>query len=372
MVKPRHVYVHVPFCARRCSYCDFAIAVRRNVPVAEYLHALGLEIAARFPEPADEPVETIYLGGGTPSRLGPDGVARLLEMLRATWNAAGDAEITIEANPEDVSAGVVREWREAGVTRVSLGVQSFDDRALAWMHRSHDALRVREAVEELRAEGIENWSLDLIFALPASLDRDWRTDLDKAIALDPGHISCYGLTLEPNTPFDRWLARGDLRESGEESFEREFLDAHERLGGAGYEHYEVSNYARSGLQARHNSAYWERAPYCGVGPSAHGFDGSTRRWNEREYAAWQRRVAKNEDPIAGQELLSAQQEWMERTYLGLRTINGVRIGPDDRRITTLWVERGWACADDSRVSLTVQGWLRLDALASALTDSRSR
>jgi oxygen-independent coproporphyrinogen-3 oxidase len=371
-VKPGHVYVHIPFCARRCSYCDFAIAVRREVPVAEYLRALRLEIGARFPEPAEETVQTVYLGGGTPSLLGPAGVARLLDVLRATWSATPDAEITIEANPEDVEAGAVREWRTAGITRVSLGVQSFDDRALAWMHRSHNARRVREAAEALREGGIDNWSLDLIFALPESLHRDWRADLEQAIRLNPAHVSCYGLTLEPHTQFDRWRARGEVRETDEDSFAREFLDADDMLGEAGYEHYEVSNYARSGFEARHNAAYWERVPYLGLGPSAHSFDGVTRRWNEREYAAWHRRVANHEDPIAGHEVLSSGQEAVERAYLGLRTVRGVRIGPADRRITDPWVEEGWARTDNCRIYLTVQGWLRLDALAPALTDSRSR
>jgi oxygen-independent coproporphyrinogen-3 oxidase len=292
-------------------------------------------------------------------------------MLRAVWTATEDAEITIEANPEDVDVGAVRDWRAAGVTRISVGAQSFDDRALAWMHRTHDARQVREAAAALGAGDMENWSLDLIFALPAALERNWRSDITQAIALAPEHLSCYGLTLEPNTPFDRWSARGQVREAAEDSFEREFLDAHELLVGAGYEHYEVSNYARPGYRSRHNSGYWERVPYIGLGPSAHSFDGTARRWNEREYAAWQRRVSSGGDPVAGQELLSAEQVEMERAYLGLRTVGGVRIGPADRRTTESWVEQGWARTDDARVYLTVEGWLRLDALASALTDSKS-
>ncbi|HEX2778122.1 MAG TPA: coproporphyrinogen-III oxidase family protein, partial [Gemmatimonadaceae bacterium] len=186
MALPRHAYVHVPFCARRCTYCDFAIAVRRAVPVDEYLAALGRELELRRPlEGAG--LDTLYFGGGTPSRLGGEGIARAVELVRRQARLANDAEVTIEANPEDVDAGSVASWRAAGVNRVSLGVQSFDDETLRWMHRVHDAERARRAVEEIREGGIANISLDLIFALPASLPRSWRSDVEQALALAPSH-----------------------------------------------------------------------------------------------------------------------------------------------------------------------------------------
>lgn len=368
----RHVYVHVPFCARRCSYCDFAIAVRRVVPVEAYLQALRREILTRFPAAEPTEVDTIYLGGGTPSRLGAEGVDRLLAFLGERWRPARGAEVTLEANPEDVDEGAARAWRAAGVTRVSLGVQSFDDRVLAWMHRAHDARRAEEAARVLEAAGFDDWSLDLIFALPAELGRDWVRDLERALALAPPHISAYGLTVEARTPLARWHDRGLVREAGEDSWAAEFLAAHETLGAAGFDHYEVSSYAQPGRRARHNGAYWSRVPYLGLGPGAHGFDGQTRRWNEREFAAWQARAAAGEDPVAGEERLTDQDKATEEVYLGLRRTNGVHVGTVDRQEVDRWRLAGWAELQDDRVRLTARGWLRLDALAASLTSLRSR
>ena len=368
---PRHVYVHVPFCARRCSYCDFAIAVRQHVPTDEYLEGIRREIERRYPEGGD-PVETIYLGGGTPSRLGAGGVTRLLGIVRGRWTPVSGAEVTLEANPEDVDAARVTEWVAAGVTRVSLGAQSFHEASLRWMHRSHDGRGVETAVATLTAAGITNWSLDLIFALPGDLRRDWSRDLDRALALAPTHLSAYGLTLEPHTPFAHWTARGAAREADESTFEDEFLAAHQTLESAGLVHYEVSNYARPGAESRHNSAYWRRADYVGLGPSAHSFERNTRRWNEREYLAWQKRVLAGEDPVAGTEELSSEAIALEELYLGLRTKTGVQSVAADRPLLERWSDAGWAHEENGRLVLTPTGWMRIDALAAALTEFRSR
>lgn len=369
----RHVYVHVPFCARRCSYCDFAIAVRREVPVRDFLDALRAEIATRFPRAAAAAeVRSLYLGGGTPSRLAGDGVGKVVGLVRDRWATSEEAEVTVEANPEDVDVATAEAWRRAGVTRVSLGVQSFDDRVLSWMHRSHDSARVHDAVRALREAGISDWSLDLIYALPAEVTRDWRRDLEAAIALDPPHLSAYGLTVEPHTPVMRWRERGLVHEAVEERYEEEFCVAHEALTDAGYEHYEVSNYARDGHRALHNSAYWERVPYVGLGPSAHSFDGAVRRWNEREYVAWMRRARSGEDPLGGEERLTVEQAAIEEIYLGLRSLIGVEVTAADRAEIERWTVQGWATVFAGRVRLTPTGWLRLDALSAALTDVRSR
>jgi len=194
VVYPPHVYVHVPFCARRCVYCDFAIAVRRHVPVDEYLQSVARELSVRFPEAKPWPVETLYFGGGTPSRLGGSGIAQLLDLLQTRLTILPNAEVTIEANPEDVTTEAVEAWRSAGVNRLSLGAQSFDDAVLRWMHRTHDANSIRNAVESARAAGIDDISLDLIFALPNEIDRCWENDVTSALALDPTHVSLYGLT----------------------------------------------------------------------------------------------------------------------------------------------------------------------------------
>ena len=191
-----HVYVHVPFCARRCSYCDFSIAVRRDVPVDEFLHALRGELRLRRGEiGARNDIETLYFGGGTPSHLGPDGVTRMMALMREHFRWGPDAEVTLEANPDDVTAAATAAWLRAGITRVSLGAQSFDANVLQWMHRTHGPAQIDAAVELLRDTPFSSWSFDLIFALPASLQRDWRRDLDLALAKRPPHLSLYGLTV---------------------------------------------------------------------------------------------------------------------------------------------------------------------------------
>ena len=369
----RHVYVHVPFCARRCSYCDFSIAVRREVPVDEYLSALGAELSTRFGDGPPEPVDTIYFGGGTPSRLGGDGLARALALVERHFPRADGAEITAEANPEDVSPEAAESWRAAGINRLSLGSQSFDDRALTWMHRTHDSAAISRAVRTARDGGIDNLSLDLIFALPESLGRDFPDDVRRLLELAPDHVSLYGLTVEPGTPLARWVARGVTVEQPEEGYEADFLAAHRLLADAGFEHYEVSNYARPGREARHNSAYWSGVPYVGVGPAAHAFDGDVRRWNERGYSAWRDTVLAGKDPLAGSERLTADNRIAESVYLGLRSRIGLPSDASDAPVVAPWIDAGWMTrGSDGRLRCTPEGWLRLDALAAALTHHRSR
>ncbi|HET7565145.1 MAG TPA: radical SAM family heme chaperone HemW [Gemmatimonadaceae bacterium] len=369
---PRHVYVHVPFCARRCSYCDFSIAVRRSVPVDEYLVALERELARRVPRDERWTIDTLYVGGGTPSQLGADGVARMLDLLTTRFALEPDAEVTLEANPDDISLDGVRRWRSAGVNRLSIGSQSFDPRVLDWMHRTHSAEQITQAVAAARAGGIENLSLDLIFALPQELGRDWDRDLEHALALAPQHLSFYGLTIEPTTPLARWRDRGEVREAPEERYESEFLRAHDLLARAGYEHYEVSNYARPGKRSRHNSSYWRRVPYAGFGPAAHEFDGVRRRWNIAPYAGWVRAVHEGRDPLEADEVLGDESRRAEEVYLGLRVAEGVDIDEAMALRVQPWVDAGWAELDASRLRLTPAGWLRLDALAADLTLIASR
>lgn len=325
---------------------------------------------------AGDALETVYFGGGTPSKLGGEGIAALLASIRDRFTITRDAEVTVEANPEDITGPNANAWRAAGVNRLSIGAQSFDERALEWMHRTHAATQTVDAVRTARDAGIANISLDLIFALPEALSRDLQRDLDQILALDPDHVSAYGLTVEPHTPLGRWKARGDVDEMPEDRWAAEFELTHEVLTNGGYAHYEVSNFARNGRVARHNSAYWQDRPYIGLGPSAHGFDGTTRRWNESAYAHWLARVSAGDDPLGGSEALTPEQRMAERVYIGLRTNWGLKIEPDDAQIVTPWIDAGWATLNDrhdSRIlSLTPAGWMRLDALAAALTSFRSR
>jgi oxygen-independent coproporphyrinogen-3 oxidase len=364
-----HLYLHVPFCARRCSYCDFAIAVRRTVPSERYAEAVLKEWQRCQSDPAwlESPrLDTIYLGGGTPSLLSNDALGAILARLTSDRALGADPEITLEANPDDVNEARADAWRAIGINRISLGVQSFDPGVLRWMHRTHTAEQVRPAMAALRRAGFENISCDLIYALPADLQRDWDADLQTAIALQPEHLSLYGLTVEPHTPLGAWVDRGRTAMVAAERYADEFLRAHELVAAADFEHYEVSNYARPGRRAIHNAAYWRRAPYLGLGPSAHSGLGRSRRWNLREWAQYERAIAQGADPVAGQEVLDPVALRIEELYLGLRTDAGVaaeRIPEQQRRA---WQAQGWAVEQSAQVRLTAEGWLRLDALVATL------
>lgn len=369
----RHAYIHVPFCRRRCVYCDFSIAVRREVPAESFVAALRGEITSRVRGGLafGEPLETIYLGGGTPSLLPPAALALTIDTVRdaAGGRLAEGVEITVEANPEDVTPDAAAAWVAAGVNRVSLGAQSFEASVLEWMHRPHGPDAIGRAVRTLRDAGVASLSLDLIFGIPRAATPRFASDLERAVAFEPDHLSVYGLTVEPRTPLGRWVMRQTVRPAPEERHAVEFLMAHDLLAARGYEHYEVSNFARPTRRSRHNSAYWDLRPYVGLGPAAHSFGDGARRWNVAAFAAWERAAAEGRDPREGEEHLTPEQMRLERAYLGLRTSDGAPVAdlpwptPEgDRALAAGWLE-----VAGGRVRLTPTGWLRLDSLAHALT-----
>ena len=365
-----HLYVHVPFCARRCSYCDFAIAIRREVPGRAFADAVLREWEGWQTHEAwaAAPVlESIYFGGGTPSRLAPETLRRLLDRFRQDRPVAPDVEVTLEANPDDVEAAGADAWLAAGINRISLGAQSFAPNALAWMHRTHTAAQIEAAVRVLRAAGFRNLSLDLIYALPAALERDWPRDLERALGLEPAHLSFYALTVESRTPLSRWTARGETIPAPDERAAEEFLLGHERLVQAGFEHYEVSNAALPGFASHHNAAYWRRRPFIGLGPSAHSGWEAARSWNVREWEAYRQRSESGHPVCEASEALEPEQVALEQLYLGLRTSAGIAESALPAPAAASWVEQGWAIQSAGRIRLTPEGWLRLDALVARLT-----
>src|SRR5690606_19774273 len=250
---------------------------------------------------------TLYIGGGTPSLLGAAGLARLAERIRpfARWDADA-VEWTCEANPESFTAEVASGWKAAGVNRISLGAQTFHEPALRWMGRMHGPDGPVRAMVVAREAGFENVSLDLIFGLPERLGRDWGGDLERVIALEPEHVSLYGLTAEAATPLGRWVREGREALAGEDRYAEEYLLAHERLGAAGFEPYEVSNFSLSGRRSRHNIAYWTGAPYAALGPGAHAFYPPLRRWNLRGWQAYREAIEDHRLPIDGHEEVSME------------------------------------------------------------------
>lgn len=367
-----HVYVHAPFCARRCRYCDFAVQVRRTGDAGAWLAALAGELRAVEAEgllTLAPRLDTLYVGGGTPSLLGPGAMAGLAGVLGTERLSAPGLEWTAEANPESLTPQVAGAWREAGVNRLSLGVQTFHEPALRWMGRLHGPRGAADAVAAARAAGIGNLSVDLIFGLPAHLGRSWSGDLEEVLALEVPHVSLYGLTVEPGTPLGRLVAGG--REAGvdEELYREEYLEASETLARAGFEHYEVSNFALPGFASRHNTAYWTGSAYLGLGNGAHSYAPPVRRWNLRGWEDYRAKAARDESPEEGREGLGADALRLERIWLGLRTSLGLDVeglGEEALRRVAAWVREGWALRSGARVRLTPAGWLLLDRLSVEL------
>jgi len=366
---PRHAYVHVPFCRHRCGYCDFTLVAGRDDLIDRYFAALGreLERAERMLE-----LDTLSFGGGTPSHLGPDGLRRLLGILHERLRPAADAEVTVEANPLDVTAEFIAAARACGVTRVSLGGQSLDAATLRALDRDHAADDVRVATARLLDAGLVV-SLDLMTAAPGQSLADVEADLAAAIALCVQHVSVYCLMWEKGTAFESARLRGVLHPA-EESIERAMFEtAIDRLEAAGYEHYEVSNFARSGFRCRHNEAYWDCRPWEAFGPGAARFDGRTRITNHRSTTTWMNKVLAGDDFTGDVDRMTDEQAARERVVVGLRRRDGLDraafhsasgfdldaiVGPAIAR----WVGVGLATDDGRQVRLTRAGLLISDGL----------
>lgn len=365
------VYVHAPFCARRCFYCDFAVQVRRTGDLDGWLAALAGELRAVEAEGLFDlapHLDTLYVGGGTPSLLGPEAMAGLARVL-GKERLRPETEWTAEANPESFTREVARGWRAAGVNRVSLGVQTFHEPALRWMGRLHGPEGAARAVATLGDAGIESFSVDLIFGLPAHVGRSWSQDLERALELDPPHVSLYGLSVEEATPLGRAVREGREPPGDEDRYREEFLEAAETLTGAGYEHYEVSNFARPGHASRHNATYWTGEPYLGLGNGAHSYAPPVRRWNRREWEDYAASATRGASPEEGREVLDAHAFRLERIWLGLRTSGGLALeefGGGAASLMERWERDGLAITVGGRVRLTAAGWLLLDRLAVEL------
>lgn len=368
----RSVYVHAPFCVRRCVYCDFAVSVSPTGDLEAWADALAAELALVEREgifALAPTLETLYVGGGTPSLLGPQAMRALAEVIGRERLGGSTLEWTAEANPESFTSEVAETWRRAGVNRVSLGVQTFHAPALRWMGRLHGPDGAEQAVRIARRAGLEDVSVDLIFALPEHLGRSWSDDLDRALALDVPHVSLYGLGVESGTPLGRAVSEGREPPVDEERYRDEFLEAAARLTAAGYEHYEVSNFARPGHASRHNAVYWDGRPYLGLGNGAHSYAHPIRRWNVRDWGAYRSRLLVGAPPEESRERIDEEARALERVWLALRTSQGLplaELGAAARSRAEAWARNGRAVLVDGRLRLTAEGWLQLDGLAVEL------
>ena len=367
----RSVYVHAPFCARRCFYCDFAVKVA-SADRDAWLSALTAEVRALEREGVfllDDTLDTLYVGGGTPSLLGATAMEGLLAVIGEERLRHSDLEWTAEANPESFTRDVAIGWRRAGVNRISLGIQSFHAPSLKWMGRLHGAEGARSAVRIGRAAGFTNLSVDLIFGLPDHLERDWERDLDHTLSLDPDHVSLYGLSVEPATRLGRAVAERRETLPSEGRYEQEYLLAVDRLAEAGYEVYEVSNFARPGFASRHNSVYWSGEPYLGLGNGAHSYRHPVRRWNLRDWDAYRAAAQGSGLPVDDEEELEMGKVRLERIWLGLRTRRGISLQDlpaSARDRARYWEENALAVAEGNVVRLTPRGWLVMDRLTVEL------
>lgn len=348
-----HIYVHIPYCLQKCRYCAFA-SVAEAVPSARYVDAVLAEAGRRLKDAGNRRVATLYLGGGTPSLLDGDDLARLVAGVDALVPLAPDVELTVEANPETIDERKARALKAAGFNRVSLGMQSFTPRLLKYLGRIHSVERAEEAYARLRAAGFANLNLDLIYGMPVQTREELEYDLDRLIALKPEHASAYLFTHEPGTCFE------DVAPINEELGAVFFRRVIERLNGAGLTQYEISNFARDGFESRHNGSYWRGAEYLGLGAAAVSRMGATRWRNTPDPGRYLDLVEAGGDPVAETEELTPTELAFEGRFLGLRTTRGIPRAQLPQIPEDLYV------IHDGRASLTVEGMLLSDEIFSLL------
>ncbi|MDZ4822543.1 MAG: radical SAM family heme chaperone HemW [Flavobacteriales bacterium] len=367
------IYLHIPFCKQACHYCDFHFSTSLKGK-DDLLNAIHREMVLQKNYLEDEKVETIYLGGGTPSLLEGDELKKILDHIYELHEISADAEITLEANPDDLTQHKIRDLKSAGVNRLSIGIQSFRDEDLKLMNRVHTATQADYSVKCAQDSGFHNITIDLIYSLPEMALQGWKDNLQKATQLHVPHISAYCLTFEDRTPFGYWLKEGKMKQEPDQVSREQFLVMVETLTNSAFEHYEVSNFAKQGFQSRHNTSYWQGKKYLGLGPSAHSFNGTSRQWN----------VPNNQRYIhalnAGKldfnmEPLDKRTQLNEYLMTGLRTNWGIDLGLIQTKYDVDFKEmygeeidelkqRSELVIDKENIRLTTLGFLRADRIAS--------
>ena len=369
------IYIHIPFCKQACHYCDFHFStnLENRAPIVQ---ALSEELVLQRDYLGGEEVNTLYFGGGTPSVLTLRELDQILDTVHKTFSVNPHAEVTLEANPDDLSREKLKALRQAGINRLSVGIQSFDDAVLKFLHRAHDAALAKRCIFDAYEVGFQNISLDLIYAIPDQDEVVWERNIEEALRLKPQHISSYSLTIEEKTTFGRWAAKGKLRPVGDDTAGHQLLVLVDRLERAGFEQYEVSNFSLPGFQSKHNSSYWRSEKYLGVGPSAHSYNGASRQFNVSNNAFYLKALQERRIP-ATIEVLTREDQINDYLLTTLRT----SWGTDLARILNLWgydllaahegyigalVENGHALLESRVLRLTKNGKLLADKIASDL------
>jgi oxygen-independent coproporphyrinogen-3 oxidase len=371
------IYLHIPFCRQACHYCNFHFSTSLQ-GMNDFVPALLKEMEGRSDYLDASPVGTVYFGGGTPSLLDPAALNTVLDRIRSLFVLEPDAEITLEANPDDMTdRQKVKAWRAAGINRLSIGIQSFFDDDLRWMNRAHNAAQAADAIRLARDQGLDNISIDLIYGGPTLPDDRWESNVRRAIGLEVPHLSCYALTVEPRTALDTMIRRQQRKDVDPDNQARQLLLLMEWTAKAGYEHYEISNFARPGRRSRHNSAYWQGISYLGLGPSAHSYDGASRQWNIANNARYIAALNGGQDVVAEKEVLTETQRLNEYLLISLRTMEGCDLQHIRRHFgeqtareiiekVNPYVLQGKAVLMEDRVFLTSQGKLLADRITADL------
>lgn len=362
------IYLHIPFCGRKCGYCDFYSIPERSGDIRSFCFLLDREMRAFSGSASGFSVDTIFFGGGTPSLLDASDVSSLLCSIRSVFLVSDGAEITLESNPGTLSQAKLDGYLKAGVNRLSIGVQSFSDAELKLIGRSHTASDASEAVRQARAAGFNNIGVDILFGIPGQSVSDLRFTLERTLELAPDHVSAYSLTVHEETPFGERVRSGLVQMPSDEESAEAFLMVSSVLTGAGYEHYEVSNYAKPGMRCRHNEGYWTHESYLGFGPSAHSFYNGSRWWNVSDLDLYSSRVGSGLSPEAEREIIDAEKKRIEAVGLGVRRSEGVDLVLCRNRPELLeqWVQDGLSVVVDGRLRLTVKGFLLADEIAGEL------
>lgn len=369
------IYIHVPFCKTRCIYCDFYTRTDMS-PKFDYVSAICKEIELRKEYIEGETVKTIYFGGGTPSQLSQDDFNKIFEAIYRHFKVEPDAEITMEANPDDLSPAYLQSLVTLPFNRVSLGVQSFDDNELKFLKRRHSAAKAKEAVNQLKSLGFDNISIDLMYGLPGQTIEIWRKNLDEAISLDIQHISSYHLIYEQGTKLYRLFKSGDVKPVDEDISVDMFSLMIEKLADAGFEHYEISNFARNGLYSKHNSSYWLGEKYLGLGPAAHSFDGQNRAWNIPSISRYIEGIRVGELPLEI-EYLDIDTQYNDFILIGMRTMWGVDLNELENpfgkskkdyclKNVQKYIDQGFVIQESNILKLTKKGIFISDGIMSDL------
>jgi oxygen-independent coproporphyrinogen-3 oxidase len=367
------IYIHIPFCKQACHYCNFHFATSLQYKPS-FLAALDKEIELQKNYLGSDIIETIYFGGGTPSLLDNEELIRIIDKIKEVFQVIESCEVTLETNPDDISKEKLIEWRNAGVNRLSIGVQSFFDEDLLWMNRAHNSTQALQSLQ-LAKQYFDNITIDLIYGSPQLSNDKWKHNVDTALSLDIGHLSCYALTVEPKTPLDKMIRTQKSPNVDAEKQSEQFLLLMEWLQTAGYEHYEISNFAKPGMRSSHNSSYWQGKKYLGFGPSAHSFNGTSRQWNVANNNKYIESIEGGLIPFEI-ETLTAVQHLNEYIMTALRTMEGINFnvlqnkhGVDKElflRKTKKFIDHGLVRIDADSLVLTTEGKLLADGISSDL------